>query len=639
MTYFPTSRRLASRCSEEVRYLHRMSTFLENEWPKLVKFTPPTRDAARMSNVLARTKLHGVVLPELEQFFTPLMSKVGPRFDAFVPGTWAPALRPDVFNLAEGLFVDAQQYRPLWAEIFYGAFEVGSTPSGNLLLAAYKHDGKGPNFIYRFDHVAEIMEGPIARDLEPLVQAAIANEDLPEFTPEKDLMPMLELRSRWLVTVLGEVNASDVEIRSTFDAEFNAPMTAELLETRAANFGRFPPTAFFSCFVAYFGDDDALAIACAEKAKASTNRLVRDFGVLLLELISGSRKSLGIIEDMPSLRARVRALQLWSEPQAVEPTPEDEVLAKLFLEDGYRNEAAIAEFIANGDRALTNRLIERAAIPERGRSAFLDVLIAWKEASAIDRLVSLATEVDRFHIARGQLVQLIHAVGDARHAPVLLGILKKFGPAVNGSDSSLDGVVARTILALADLKASSAIPAIAKFIDSESKDSSNRIPLSVRDAALFALGELGAKDVFATLLPRIHSDELYFSPGLRWAAGRLGDATILERLESVRVHHRQTLGRDGVTRNRSIASIFNPEVGGQDKDAAAEIALEHSRVLLGCSNDALVELLEAALKSEMKDSVFAWALLAARSQPGLVNTDALRTHSNQLLRQLTSSKR
>lgn len=630
--------------------------FLKDVWPTRV--SEPRKGTPTAASVLARFAIYGIEAPAaLHDFLAPLDAHAPPPLHDLVPGTYAPrAGASDRTNVADALFAELAAYRPLAAEAFAGAFEIGSTGSGDVWMVAMDAFGKGNDFVYLYGHDTDVLAGPAAVDLDAFVAAQVAAAELRDvddedprraeaakafakridpaffddaimataFEPAADNAPFLVHRARWLLTLLTETEPSALEIRSGFDREANAPIDAALLEKRKAIFSTFPATAIYTCLAAYFGGDDALAKRAADYASASTVPLVRDLGVLVQELLAGTRKRVGAVLDMPALRARVVALSLWDAPKVPEAAPEDAVLATLFQSDGYRDEDAIAAFIQKGDRSVVARMIARSLDSgDRARSAFLDILTAWRERAAIEPLLALAGEVDRFHIARSRYVALVHAAGSAEHAPILVSVLKQLAPKAGTRDSYLDDVVARAFLAAADLGARAVVDMALRASTSGANDAGRETHVSVRDAALYAVGALGDVAVIPALLERTQGRE-YDVAGLRWALGELGaraDAAtrtaVLARLDAIRIDKQTIEDSDGAVEHRSIDSLFDPDLGGQDGDIMAEIALEHARVLLGQAPDALAELVRRGLTESEDEGVHVWALLALRAHRAL----------------------
>ncbi|APR80385.1 Hypothetical protein A7982_05732 [Minicystis rosea] len=651
--------------------------FLQSAWPALVEKGATRKDEPPARGIFARFALHGFEpSAAVRDFLAPLDAREAPPLLDLVPGSCAPAPSAEVENRAEALLIAAQSYRPLWAEIFAGAFEIGSTHAGDMWMSTVDAFGQGDDFVYRYGHDTDELEGPAADGVEALVfcHAACAAHaagsidaaarasaaealrarvvpaffaaaiDVAPFEPEDQTAGYLHDRATWLVTLLAETDPSDIEIRRRFILSANTPIDAALLAKRRPHFARFSPTAFYTCLATYFSGDDVIARQAAEMALASPLAIVHDLGVLMLDLLSGKRTKLGRLDDVPALRARVAALSLWEPPPALEKTEEDVALDALFDANGYADDAAIARFTEKGDRSFVPRLVVRASnAMDRGRRVFIEILTEWREPSAIEPLTPIAREVDRFHIARLRFTQLVHAAGGPEHAPLLIGILARLGAKATGDDGYLDAVVARAILALADLKDASACDRIAPLIESKSKDVRTEAPISVRNAALYAIAELGATSLLPRLIERMATNEIYHSAGLRWALGRLGaladaatQASIRARLDAVRIHHRGITGSDGVERKQSIALLFSPDLHAQEGDIEAEIALEHSRVLLGAPHDALAELVTSALTKNEHARVHAWALLALRSRPelGVEQAKPLLASSTQLVRQL-----
>lgn len=649
--------------------------FLSSAWPALVATRSPREEpiAAPIEAQFGAFDLD--VPPAVRDYLAPLATHEAPPLLDLVPGSYAPVFEPNVGNRAEAVLVGAQEYRPLWAQIFAGTFEIGSTGVGDIWMLAKDPFGKGKEPIYLFDHDSEVLDGPVADSLATFVfaqaaAAAVRDEaidedtfdrasravngkivpasfgerfDVDAYEPEDSTTTYLQFRADWLVTLLAEKDPSDLEVRRQFDLKANAPINAALLTKRAAMFDPFPPTAFYTCLALYFAGDEALARKAADLAADAKNRLVRDLGTLLREVLDGTRRALGIVEDLPALRARVQAMKLYEAPAKRATTAADGPIDALFRANGYRDEAAITSCIAKGDRSLVPRLVERAQDPAEKRGTYIEILAAWRIAEAIEPLAPIAREVDRFHIVRRAFVELVHAAGGPAHAALLVGILKQFGSKAGTRDSYLDAVVARTIVAAADLNAEAALPLVTPHVASKATDTTTGTPISVRDAALFAAGELGAKDLVAAVRSRLDGEEVWQGTGLRWAAGRLGlladDATraaISARLDAARLQNRTVTGIDGVDRQWQREELFDGSTGNMGSTIAAEIALEHSRVLLGADPEPLAYLVREAITKSEEEEAHLWALYALRSRPelGVAQAAPLLEGGNELVRML-----
>jgi len=256
----------------------------------------------------------------------------------------------------------------------------------------------------------------------------------------------------------------------------------------------------------------------------------------------------------------------------------------------------------------------------------MDLLVDLAEPRTVPLLAPIVRTVNRFHHERRGFTQLAHRVGDPVAVPALVEVVHKLR---KDSERYAVETLAQVVLALGDLGDSTAVPALRTLLGATHSDSSSDAPIGLRDAVLFALAELGASDVLPQLLERADTPEIYASAGLRWAIGRLAANTehasrVRQRLDAVRISKRM-IESDGVETYRSIDSILATDMDQSD-DIAAEIALEHSLVLLGDDDTTLVRLVTTALgewvKREQRSAwrdrrLPAWALLAHARMPSL----------------------
>ena len=691
--------------------------FLARGWPDLVRTSDVARtgdDDWRPETMLAAFRLWEANVPdELRLLLAPLETLAPPPLFELELRTWA----PDVVkgrNTAEQRILTAQQYPPLWKELFAGAIELASTGGGDIWMYAYSPFPDEPAQIYLYDHVGQELGAPEADGVESwLFRAALVGAQeagqvdrkvfaaaierlanrvgtaaYPEmkiapYQPETATAYWTDRRARWLETLLSENDPSDAEIRAGFDLEATDPITEDAISSRADLFSTFPPTAFFFTIASFFSGNDACLALAIQQAAASRAPIVRDLAALATELRDG-RKELGVIADVQTLRDRVRALRLWDPPS--EPggplapeieaeleraardgtleelawryvhdagvaaaigerwkrdpalAPSIELLARLQKDDGYRDEDVIAQYLATGDRRTLPLLVARARDPRVDRPVmFVDIVAEVGDGRAVAPLAHLARVVNRFHGERLTLTRLVHNAGDVAHAPLLRDIVRRFP--VLDSEGSRQEMLANAVLALGDLGDVDAVPLIRPLLETEVDALGTDTHIDLRNAVLYALAELGAIDILPALIERAATDDdVYRSPGLLWALGRLAanpsvdDASrgrVKQRLEATRISERDIEFSDGTTRKLSIADFF-AEDASDYKDVACEIAREHSLVLLGAPIEPLRELVTTLLSAwEERSSgwsgwsgydayaMVAWALIALRHQPQL----------------------
>ncbi|MBU8900348.1 hypothetical protein KRR26_32545 [Corallococcus sp. M34] len=513
----------------------------------------------------------------------------------------------------------------------------------------------------------------------------------PGLTPYKaDAEPAYsnDLRAGWLATLLTEVDASDTELRGAFSLEMNKPLTEALLASNVERFKHFPPAAFYFCLASFFAGDDARLAQALELSRLSEAPLVKDLVTLVEELRAG-RKALGIIPDVQALRARVMALELWDpesrarafekavaaaqEPvaraakegtldafawasakdsavlSAVEKAYADDasmaqtlsLVSRWTNEEGYRDEAVIAQLIEEGDRRLAPLLVARARNEEdRASGLALDVLAEWAEPRSVELVKDTAKVVDRFHLKRHAFIRLVQGVGDPVHAKDLLAIMRAHPP--KEGDSGRNKMLAAVTFALGELGDPAAGGVLLPYLDSQATDVGSEAPIPFCDAVLFAVGALGEPRALAPLVAKVEANKWApsGSPALCFALGRLAsdsDAetrqTVVSMLDANRITRFTEIGMDQQPRQRTRASLFS-EVGGQTRTTACQLMLEDALAGLtegAAREDALAnvrELVTGVLVGwESRQNVqwrgyegyalLAWALLALRRHPEL----------------------
>lgn len=497
-----------------------------------------------------------------------------------------------------------------------------------------------------------------------------------------------DLRGGWLATLLTEVDASDRELRGAFNLEINKPLTEELLASSVERFKHFPPAAFYFCLASFFSGDDARLTQALELSRLSEAPLIKDLVTLMEELRAG-RKQLGIIRDVQALRARVMALELW-DPEAGARTFEKAVaaaqepvsraakegtldalawasakdaavlaavekayaedasmaptlslLSRWTNEDGYRDEAVIAQLIAEGDRRLVPLLAARARKEEDGSSLIaLDVLAEWAEPRSVELVKDTARVVDRFHLKRHAFIRLVQGVGDPANAKDLLAIVQAHPP--KEGDSACNKMLAALTVALGELGDPAAGDALLPYLDTQMTDVGSEAPIPFHDAVLFALGALGEARALAPLVAKVEANKWApsGSPALCFALGRLAEGAdaatrekVVSMLDANRITRFTDTGLDKQTQQRTQASLFN-EVGGQTRTTASQVMLEDALTGLtegAAREEALANVRElvtgvlegwasrqdAQWRGYEGNALLAWTLLALRRHPEL----------------------
>lgn len=322
------------------------------------------------------------------------------------------------------------------------------------------------------------------------------------------------------------------------------------------------------------------------------------------------------------------------------------LMQKMVGPDGQRDQKAVDTYVKLNNRGA-DMLLASELHKEQPWLVALEVVSMLGERRALPGalLQSAATAKDELHVARFALVELIHGIGDRSGASHLLSLLKKFPPRGTGQSKQLQTyLAANAVMALAELGDTAAVPMLMELLKTGSSNiMSPEAPISLREAVRFALGELKAKEALPVMLELAATSQVYTSPALCWALGKLGvDAEAAlkkqtrDRLESTR-HTEQTIrSADGRMERANLDSLFvetPSETTNRSVSISREIALEHSLVVMGANDAPLKKLVTTTLTRMPKnkltvwaghegDALLCWALMALRSKPN-VGSEAL----------------